>query len=68
MTAKTIPQTFAESTTVTIHPRYNGPTGRGIQRHKRYTLIRNSTDTTVFFRDDDGFLRARPLYQFVQVA
>ena len=68
MTAKTIPQTFTKGTTVTIHPRYTGPTGRGIQRHKGYVLTKDATDRSVFFKDDDGFSRERPLYQFVQVA
>jgi hypothetical protein len=67
-TARVIPQTFTEGAVVTIHPRYAGPTGRGIQRHKGYVLVKDSTNRSVFLKDDDGFSRERPLYQFVQVA
>jgi hypothetical protein len=63
-----IPQYFDKGDSVTIHPCYRGPTGRGIQRNKRYTLTENTTGNTVTFKDDHGFTRYRPLAHFVQVS
>jgi len=68
MAARIIPQTFAKGSLVTVHPMYRGPVGRGIQRNKRYTLIKDTPGSVVTFLDDHGFTRHRPLDHFVQVS
>jgi len=68
MSARIIPQAFTKGAIVKVHPLYKGPTGRGIQRNKSYTLVADATETTVEFLDDHGFRRYRPLSQFFQYA